>query len=144
MVQFARSIGSRVCRKLPNVCALKQMKVKNNLRNMTTCIMTQLPADRNGTSSCYFNKEGAYSITAKNYRVRADSVPLYGRIIAKRKIFTAKDILKRPKRIIRPDKSIISRGLIDLSLFVEDIFGVRLTIPNLTPIYLMLFNNLQF
>lgn len=42
------------------------------------------------------------------------------------------DILKQPKRTIRPDESIISSGLIDsfslvdLGLFVEDNFGVRI------------------
>ncbi len=42
------------------------------------------------------------------------------------------EILKQPKRTIRPDEAIISSGLIDsfslvdLGLFVEDNFGVRI------------------
>lgn len=41
-------------------------------------------------------------------------------------------ILKNPKRVIKPDESLISSGLIDsfhlvdLGLFVEDKFGVRI------------------
>ncbi len=41
-------------------------------------------------------------------------------------------ILKQPKRVIRPDEALISNGLIDsfhlvdLGLFVEDTFGVRI------------------
>ena len=44
----------------------------------------------------------------------------------------ATTILKQPKRIIRPDDKLLSSGLIDsfslvdLSIFVEDTFGVRL------------------
>lgn len=46
--------------------------------------------------------------------------------------FIAADILKQPKRQIRPDEPLISSGLIDsfslvdLSLFVENTFGVRI------------------
>ena len=45
--------------------------------------------------------------------------------------YIAGEILKQPKRIIRPDEAIISSGLIDsfslvdLSLFIEDNFGVH-------------------
>ncbi|MCS7056890.1 MAG: acyl carrier protein [Thermoflexales bacterium] len=41
-------------------------------------------------------------------------------------------ILKNPKRVIRPDEKLISSGLIDsfhlvdLGLFIEDKFGVRI------------------
>ena len=44
----------------------------------------------------------------------------------------AADILKEPKRVIKPDERLISNGLIDsfhlvdLALFVEDRFGVRI------------------
>ena len=44
----------------------------------------------------------------------------------------ATEILKQPKRNIRPDEALISSGLvdsfsmIDLSLFIEDNFGVRI------------------
>ncbi len=46
--------------------------------------------------------------------------------------FIANQVLKQPKRVIRPDEAIISGGLIDsfslvdLALFVEDNFGVRI------------------
>ena len=46
--------------------------------------------------------------------------------------YIAKEILKNPKRIIKDDEAIISSGLIDsfhlvdLSLFVENEFGVRI------------------
>ncbi len=42
------------------------------------------------------------------------------------------EILKQPKRMIRPDEAIISSGLVDsfslvdLSLFIEDNFGVHI------------------
>jgi acyl carrier protein len=44
----------------------------------------------------------------------------------------AEKILKQPKRVIAPDEPLISSGLIDsfslmdLALFVEDTFGVRI------------------
>jgi len=46
--------------------------------------------------------------------------------------FIAKQILKQPKRVIQPAEPLISGGLIDsfslvdLALFVEDNFGVRI------------------
>lgn len=46
--------------------------------------------------------------------------------------FIASKILKQPSRTIAPDESLISSGLIDsfslmdLALFVEDTFGVRI------------------
>ena len=46
--------------------------------------------------------------------------------------YVAAQILKQPKRVLRADEPLISSGLIDsfslvdLSLFVEDHFGVRL------------------
>jgi len=46
--------------------------------------------------------------------------------------FIASKILKQPKRIIAADESLISSGLIDsfslmdLALYVEDTFGVRI------------------
>ena len=46
--------------------------------------------------------------------------------------FIATQILKQPSRIIRTDEALISNGLIDsfslmdLALFVEDTFGVRI------------------
>ena len=46
--------------------------------------------------------------------------------------FIVKQILKQPKRVIRSDEPLISGGLIDsfslvdLALFVEDNFGVRI------------------
>lgn len=46
--------------------------------------------------------------------------------------FIATTILKQPNRTIRPDEKLISSGLIDsfslmdLALFVEDTFGVRI------------------
>ena len=46
--------------------------------------------------------------------------------------YIAKKILKQPNRAIKPDEALISSGLIDsfslvdLAMFVEDQFGVRL------------------
>ena len=46
--------------------------------------------------------------------------------------FIASKILKQPKRVIKPDEALISGGvidsfsLVDLALFVEDTFGVRI------------------
>jgi acyl carrier protein len=46
--------------------------------------------------------------------------------------YIAEQVLKQPKRIIAPEEKLISSGLIDsfhlvdLSLFVEDTFGVHL------------------
>ncbi|MBI5348075.1 MAG: hypothetical protein HZB77_01960 [Chloroflexi bacterium] len=46
--------------------------------------------------------------------------------------YIAKEILKNPKRVIKDDEAIISSGmidsfhLVDLSLFVENEFGVRI------------------
>ena len=46
--------------------------------------------------------------------------------------FIASQILKQPKRIIRPDEALLSSGLVDsfslmdIALFVEDKFGVRI------------------
>jgi acyl carrier protein len=46
--------------------------------------------------------------------------------------FIAMKVLKQPKRIIQPDEALISGGiidsfsLVDLALFVEDNFGVRI------------------
>jgi acyl carrier protein len=46
--------------------------------------------------------------------------------------FIAQNILKQPKRIVQSDEKLISSGLIDsfslvdLSLFIEETFGVRI------------------
>lgn len=46
--------------------------------------------------------------------------------------YVAKDILKMPGRQIDPDESLISSGiidsfhLVDLGLFIENVFGVRI------------------
>lgn len=46
--------------------------------------------------------------------------------------YIAKKILKQPNRVIHPDEALISSGLIDsfslvdLGVFVEDTFGVRI------------------
>ena len=53
-------------------------------------------------------------------------------LITKLSTFLASDILKQPKRVISPDEPLISSGLIDsfslmdIALFVEDNFGVRI------------------
>jgi acyl carrier protein len=53
-------------------------------------------------------------------------------IISKLAAYITGDILKQPKRVIRPDEKIISSGLIDsfslvdLGIFIEDNFGVRI------------------
>jgi len=53
-------------------------------------------------------------------------------MIAKLSALIAEKILRQPKRTIRPDEALISSGLIDsfslmdLSLLVEDTFGVRI------------------
>ena len=52
--------------------------------------------------------------------------------IAKIAAYIATEILKQPKRNIRPDEALISSGLVDsfslvdLGLFIEDSFGVRI------------------
>jgi acyl carrier protein len=54
-----------------------------------------------------------------------DIIPVLARQIATQ-------ILKRPNRVITPDEALISTGiidsfsLVDLALFVEDTFGVRI------------------
>ena len=46
--------------------------------------------------------------------------------------YIATEILKQPERVIRPDEALISSGLVDsfslmdLALFVEDTFGIRI------------------
>lgn len=53
-------------------------------------------------------------------------------ITPKLSAFLATDILKQPGRVIAPDEPLISSGLIDsfslmdVALFVEDNFGVRI------------------
>ena len=53
-------------------------------------------------------------------------------MIATLSAFITKEILKQPKRSIRADEALISSGmidsfsLVDLSLFVENTFGVRI------------------
>ena len=53
-------------------------------------------------------------------------------LITKLSTFLATDILKQPNRVISPDEPLISSGLIDsfslmdVALFVEDNFGVRI------------------
>ena len=53
-------------------------------------------------------------------------------IIAKLAVYIANEVLRQPKRIISPDEALISSGLVDffslmdLGLFVEDKFGVRI------------------
>ena len=53
-------------------------------------------------------------------------------VITKLATFLATDVLKQPDRSIAPDESLISSGLIDsfslmdVALFVEDTFGVRI------------------
>jgi len=52
-------------------------------------------------------------------------------IIASIAKFIAEKILKQPNKVISPDEALISSGLIDsfslmdLALFIEDTFGVR-------------------
>ena len=52
--------------------------------------------------------------------------------ISKIAAYIATEILKQPKRTIRPDEALISSGLVDsfslvdLGLFIEDNFGVRI------------------
>ena len=53
-------------------------------------------------------------------------------LMLKLSTFLATDILKQPNRVISPDEPLISSGLIDsfslmdIALFVEDKFGVRI------------------
>ena len=53
-------------------------------------------------------------------------------VISQLAAFLATDILKQPDRIIAPEELLISSGLIDsfslmdVALFVEDTFGVRI------------------
>ena len=52
--------------------------------------------------------------------------------------YISSQILKQPKRVILPDEKLISSGLIDsfhlvdLSMFVEDTYGVRIDDTELT------------
>ena len=58
-------------------------------------------------------------------------------LIPKLSTFLANDILKQPDRTIAPDEPLISSGLIDsfslmdVALFVEDNYGVRIEDPEL-------------
>jgi acyl carrier protein len=53
-------------------------------------------------------------------------------IVTKLAAFIAKEILKEPNRVIGADEALISSGLVgsfclvDVALFVEDTFGVRI------------------
>lgn len=53
-------------------------------------------------------------------------------VIERLSTFIGTNILKQPNHVIRPDEPLISSGLIDsfslmdLALFVEDTFGVRI------------------
>jgi acyl carrier protein len=53
-------------------------------------------------------------------------------VIAQLAIFLAEKILKQPNRMIRADEALLSSGLIDsfslmdVALYVEDTFGVRI------------------
>jgi acyl carrier protein len=53
-------------------------------------------------------------------------------IVEKISSYVSNQILKRPNRVIKPDEPLISSGLIDsfrlvdLALFIEDTFGVRI------------------
>ncbi len=53
-------------------------------------------------------------------------------LVTKLSAFLANDILKQPGRVISPEEPLISSGLIDsfslmdVALFVEDNFGVRI------------------
>lgn len=53
-------------------------------------------------------------------------------VIEQLSAFVSANILKQPHRVIEPDEPLISSGLIDsfslmdLALFVEDTFGVRI------------------
>jgi len=53
-------------------------------------------------------------------------------VVAQLSAFLSTDILKQPDRVITPDEALISSGLIDsfslmdVALFVEDTFGVRI------------------
>jgi acyl carrier protein len=52
--------------------------------------------------------------------------------ITKLAVYITNEILKQPNRLIKPDEAIISSGLIDsfslvdLSLFIEDNFNIRI------------------
>ena len=47
-------------------------------------------------------------------------------------VYIAREILRKPNRVIRPDEALLSSGLIDsfhlvdLGLYVEDTYGVRI------------------
>ena len=60
-------------------------------------------------------------------------------VITQLAAFIAADILKQPNRSIAPDESLLSNGLIDsfslmdVALFVEDNYGVRIEDTELNP-----------
>jgi acyl carrier protein len=53
-------------------------------------------------------------------------------IIEKLSVYIASEILKRPGRVVKPEEALLSSGLIDsfhlvdLSIFVENTFGIRI------------------
>ena len=53
-------------------------------------------------------------------------------IIQKLAAYIAKEVLRQPKRVISTDEKLISNGLVDsfslvdLGMFIEDTFGVRI------------------
>jgi acyl carrier protein len=53
-------------------------------------------------------------------------------IIQKLAAYIAKEVLRQPKRVISADEKLISNGLVDsfslvdLGMFIEDTFGVRI------------------
>ncbi len=59
-------------------------------------------------------------------------------ILSQLAAYIARDILKQPDRSLHPDEPLISSGLVDsfhlvdLSLFIEDTFGVQIDDTELT------------
>jgi acyl carrier protein len=69
---------------------------------------------------------------AKNHKIYDKEILVADKIISEIEKYIATQILKQPNRKIAADESLISSGLIDsfslmdLALFVEDTFGVRI------------------
>ncbi|BCX05548.1 MAG: hypothetical protein KatS3mg053_3486 [Candidatus Roseilinea sp.] len=98
-----------------------------------------IPPDRFTDTEFHINAAGnrtlARQIVAwmvKHKFIAADNSLMSNDITTALSTYIATHILKQPKRVIRPDEKLISSGLIDsfhlvdLGLFIEDKFGVRI------------------
>jgi acyl carrier protein len=77
-------------------------------------------------------QERGYSTTSPRNDIEIKGEHMTENITSTLAKFIAEKILKQPNKVIKPDEALISSGLIDsfslmdLALFVEDTFGVRI------------------